>query len=541
MREAATSRRNRRRESPRHLTSPDAPASNGRIVGLLFLNVILPGAPRFLRGSKGWSRWVFLLVPAIFWAAGSYLGVSVLVDRASGISWVTHPGRSLVLLIGLILLSAWYLVTFLDIFGLIRFRRLQPGGKVLTVLVLVPLLVITSGGTGYAAYLLNLSRNALSDIFTGPLSGGDGKPVSPFLNPVDGRYNFLVMGGDAGEERTGRRPDSIMAISVDAATGATATISVPRNFQGAPFPASSPLKKVMPDGFSCGDLCIIGNLYSKVTEQYSSLYPGVADPGAKAMMETVSEILGLTMQAYVIVDMDNFSTLIDLLGGVKVNAGGWVPISGQATDENGGHLPPEGWIAPGLQTLNGYQALWYARSREWTTDYARSLRQQCVVQALVKQMDPLKVLTKFGELAKAGTQIMESDITTDQLSTFVELALKSQSQETKRLTLGPPDFSTEFSTYPDFEQIRIRVAQLLGKPVPSPSSAVGSATTPPAGTLTPPPTSEGTPSGTPIGTPSGTPTQGPPLTEQYLQQLARMGATNTLVELLANNGTCSPG
>lgn len=535
MNQAAISRRNRRREPPRHLRSENAPAPKGKIVGLLLLNVIFPGAPRFLRGGNGGLRWFFLLIPALFWAVGAYLGASLLLDRASSISLLTHPGRSLALLLGLIFLSLWYLVTFLDFFGLIKFKRLSGSSKVLTVLLLVPLLVLTSGGTGYAAYLLNLSRNALSDIFSGSLNGGDGKPVTPFLKPVDGRYNFLVMGGDAGEDRTGRRPDSIMAISVDAATGATATISVPRNFQGAPFPATSPLKKVLPNGYNCGDECIIGNLYSTVTEQYASLYPKAADPGAKAMMETVGEILGLTMQAYVIVDMENFSTLIDLLDGVKINAGGWVPISGQATDNNGGHLPPEGWIAPGPQKLNGFQALWYARSREWTTDYARSMRQQCVVQALVKQMDPIKVLTKFGELAKAGTQIMESDITTEQLSTFVDLALKSQNQETKRLTLGPPDFAPEFPTYPNLKQIRNRVGQLLGKLPPATSSSTSGEPVSPTDPATPPG------SIAPPTSPSSTPTQTQPITEQYLQQLARMGASGTLVELLSNNGNCTPG
>lgn len=528
------SRRSRRREPPRHLRSASAPARPGNVVGLLLLNVVFPGAPRFLRGGAGWSRWIFLLIPALFWAAAAYLGISILTDRSSGISLITHPGRSLALIIGLLALALWYLVTFLDIFGLIKYPRLRTSSKALTAVLLVPLLVLTSGGAGYGAYLLNVSRNALSDIFTS--TGDPGKPVTPFLNPVDGRYNFLVMGGDAGEDRVGRRPDSIMAISVDAVNGATTTISIPRNFQGAPFPASSPLKKIYPNGYNCGDECILGNLYSTVSEQYGSLYPGVPDPGAKAMMETASEILGIAMQAYVIVDMNNFSKLIDLVGGVKVNAGGWVPISGQATDNNGGHLPPEGWIAPGLQTLNGYQALWYARSREWTTDYARSLRQQCVVQSLVKQMDPLKVLTKFAELAQAGTQIMESDITTEQLSTFLDLALKSQNQAAKRLTLGPPDFDTQFPTYPDFGMIRSKVNELLGKSQPAtPTQA------PPAATGTPIPPGQTPSTPMPPASPSSTPTQTQQLTQQYLQQLAKNGATQTLVELLANNGNCMPG
>ncbi|ABY24396.1 transcriptional regulator, LytR family [Renibacterium salmoninarum ATCC 33209] len=533
------SRQSRRRESPRHLVPLEGPTRPGPTFGLLLLNAVFPGAPRFIRGGNTWLRWLFLVIPAIFWAAAAYVGVSVLVDKTSAISRITHPGRSMAVLVGLASLSLWYVITYLDIFGLVRFPRLRSALKVGTVVVLVPLLLFTAGGTGYAAYLVNLSRNALADIFSGPVAGGaDDKPVTPFLNPIDGRYNFLVMGGDAGEDRVGRRPDSIMAISVDATTGAAATISLPRNFQGAPFPASSPLKKVFPTGFSCGDECIIGNLYSKVSENYASLYPGAADPSAKAMMETVGEILGLTMQAFVIVDMDNFSQLVDLFGGVKINAGGWVPISGEAIGINGLHLPPEGWIAPGAQTLDGYHALWYARSREWTTDYARSSRQQCVVQALVKQMDPLKVLTKFGELAKAGTQIMESDITTEQLGTFVGLALKSQGQEVKKLTLGPPDFGIEFSTYPDFAQIKSRVSALLGKTPPADSTPASGAPTQQASggaSSTPavPPTSQA-----PGGSNSSST---PPVTEQYLQQLARNGNSDSLVSLLANNGNCTPG
>ena len=52
-----------------------------------------------------------------------------------------------------------------------------------------------------------VSRNAIGSIFSG--SG-------PTLEPSDGRYNFLMMGGDAGADRTGRRPDSLSVISVDA-------------------------------------------------------------------------------------------------------------------------------------------------------------------------------------------------------------------------------------------------------------------------------------------------------------------------------------
>ncbi|WP_394939904.1 LCP family protein [Psychromicrobium sp. YIM B11713] len=547
---------------PRHPRSITAVPSKGAVFGLLVLNAFLPGAVHFLRGPRK-LRWLFLGIAALIWAAGSYLILSSLTSRVWLFNLVTHPVASMVLIIGLLVVSAWYLFSFIDVLRLIRFPKLNGGMKAAVIVVLVPLLVLTSGSTAYAAYLLNVGRNALGDIFSASQSlGPDKSYTKPSLNPINGRYNILMMGGDAGSDRVGRRPDSIMAISVDAETGATLTVSIPRNLQNAPFPDDSPMKAALTTGdgvdgtdgaFNCGNECIIGNLYSKVNEKYSSLYPGVGDPGGQAMLETVSAILGIKMQAYVIADMDQFSQLIDLMGGVKINAGNWVPISGEALDNvGGGHKPPEGWIAPGEQTLSGYQALWYARSREWVNDYARNQRQQCVVQAMIKQMNPLTLFTKFTEIVKAGTKIIESDITTAQIGSFIDLALKSQSQPVKKLILGPPDLvsdvpgQTDFPTYPDFKLSQQKVAQLLGKTATTGTTPPSSSAPPASNGTTPPspPASSSSP-GTPSNTPSKPP--GPPITKEYLQGLAvaayngDAGAKDTLVGLLANNGACTPG
>ena len=55
------------------------------------------------------------------------------------------------------------------------------------------------------------------------------------------------------------------------------------------------------------------------------------------------------------------------MGGITVDAGGWVPISNRTIPGTNQHYPPKGWIAPGVQKLDGYHALWYARSREFAT------------------------------------------------------------------------------------------------------------------------------------------------------------------------------
>ena len=236
-----------------------------------------------------------------------------------------------------------------------------------------------------------------------------------------------MMGGDAGADRTGRRPDSLSVISVDAKTGSTAIISVPRNLQNAQFSAESPMRQVYPDGYNCGDECLINAINTEVTNEHQDLYPGVADPGAQATLEAVSGTLGIKVQAYVLVDMDGFSKLIDAMGGIRIKAGGWVPISGPMVDEaNGIHGMPDGWIPAGDQTLDGFHALWYGRSREFVDDYARIQRQQCVQQAMLKQLDPATLLAKFEDIAKAGTKVVESNISSGQLGSFVDLAMKAK-------------------------------------------------------------------------------------------------------------------
>ncbi|WP_026174706.1 LCP family protein [Acaricomes phytoseiuli] len=511
----------------RYPQSASAPMRSKRAIVLLLLTVFIPGSAQAIAGNRRLGR-LALRVTFTVWLLIIAAILLAIFRRDLLISLFTNPVSSLLLIVALVLLAVGWVVMFVNTLRIIRPVMLAPGMRIFVSGALVVLMVICSGSLGYAAWLLNSGRNALGNIFA---SGPD-------LQPVDGRYNFLVMGGDAGEDREGRRPDSIIVVSVDAQSGQATTISIPRNFQNAPFPASSPMNQIYPEGYNCGDNCIINSLYTEVTQNYQNLYPGEKDPGAQAMMDATSGILGLTVQGYVLIDMAGFSQLIDALGGVKINAGGWVPISGAALDNYGTHLPPEGWIAPGVQTLDGYQALWYARSREYTTDYARSQRQQCIQQAILKQMDPATVLSKFQAIADTGSRVVESDIPVQQLASFIDLALKAKNSPLQRLTLGPPDFDRDFPTYPDFSVLQQRVQAVLNA-APQTSSPPEQTTDP--GQPEPPsqPDQPGEPvQPEPPSTPD--PTE-PQITQEYLQRLAIAGDSATLTQLLSNNGNCSPG
>ncbi|MGP4032560.1 LCP family protein [Pseudarthrobacter sp. 1C304] len=524
----------------RYPSGAAAPVLTKRAFLLVLMTLLVPGSAQIVAGSRRLGRFA-LRVTLTVWALALLAAVLLLVSRPTLINLVTGPVTSLLLIIGLVALAAGWAALFINTLRLIRPVLLAPKVRPAVVGVLVLALVLSSGSLGYAAYMLNVSRAAIGSIFSN----------GPAIEPSEGRYNFLMMGGDAGADRTGRRPDSLSVISVDAKTGKTAIISVPRNLQNAQFSEDSPMRAIYPDGYDCGNECLINAINTEVTNEHRDLYPGVADPGAQATMEAVSGTLGIKVQAYVLVDMDGFAKLIDAMGGIRIKAGGWVPLSGDMVDEaNGIHGMPIGWIRAGEQTLDGYHALWYGRSREFVDDYARIQRQQCVQQAMLKQLDPATLLAKFEDIASAGTKVVDSNVSAGQLGSFVDLAMKAKGQDVSRLTIGPPDFDVSFSTVPDFEQIHRKVDELLG---PAPEAAAGDAILPQdaapgplsaAGALplAKPGAQPGTqPAPSPSDfTPVTTTPDGEPITVEMLNELKRIGDEQSIRNLVATNGQCAP-
>ncbi|UUL76012.1 LCP family protein [Pseudarthrobacter sp. Fe7] len=515
-----------------------------RAFALVLLTLLVPGSAQLVAGDRKLGR-TALRVTLCVWAVLLLTVVLLMLNRSLVINIVTNPVTSLLLVVVLSVLALGWALLFLNTLRLIRPVLLAPKARPAVGIALVVALVLGSGSMGYAAYLLNVGRNAIGNIFS---SG-------PAIKPVDGRYNFLMMGGDAGDDRTGRRPDSLSVLSVDAETGQTAIISVPRNFQNAQFSEGSPMRAIYPDGYNCGDECLINAINTEVTNEHAGLYPDVADPGAQATMEAVSGTLGMQIQSYVLVDMQGFSTLINAMGGIRIKAGGWVPMSGYFDETTKTHGMPLGWIPAGDQTLNGDQALWYGRSREYVDDYSRIQRQQCVQQAMLKQLDPTTLLSKFEDIANAGTKVVESNVSSAQLGSFLDLAIKARGKDVKRLTIGPPDFDPSFSTNPDFDQIHERVDQLLASASAKGEQSAGTSDDvmafPPAGAgnvqaagaipAALPTHGNAVQQPSPSDfTPVTTTPDGEQITEEMLTKLKLEGNEEAIRQLVATNGQCAP-
>ena len=421
---------------------------------LVGLGILIPGSAQLLAGSRRLGRfgvgstfvlWALAIIGFVLYSFAN----SVFLTIATNIVALTLAQ------VGLAFYAVLWVVLAINTVRLVHLAALAPAARIAVATLATAALVLTAGAAGYGAVVAGSARTLLTDVFGG----------GSYAEPIDGRYTVMLLGGDAGADRIGLRPDSISVVSIDAETGASTIVGIPRNLENnIPFVEDSPLWGPFPEGYNCGNECLISYLYTYGSE-HPELYPDAAaagsDPGVEAMRDAVEAVTGLTMQYYVLIDMQGFSQLVDSLGGVTIDVKEKV-LLGKNGEE------PIGVIPSGTQLMDGATALWYARSRYNVSDYDRMARQRDVQESILAQFDPANVLTKFQAVAEAGAQVVKTDIPTGMLPRFVELGKKAKLMPITTLELVPPVVQT---AAPDIEAIKALIAQTIAASQSSPSPA----------------------------------------------------------------------
>jgi len=452
----------------------------GRALGLTTLGAILPGTGFLAAGYRriGWIllAGLLLLVGICAWLATA--GKHIALRMA-----VSPTGLLLVIAAAVAIAVVWALVV------IAQYRVLAPDGtstgqNLLGSLLVILLALGVAAPAFEAAHLAAVQRNLITGLFGNDVQSAtvpDSAKTNPWGNKD--RVNVLLLGGDGGTGRDGVRTDTVIVASIDTHTGATTTFSMPRNLENLPFPANSPLHKIYPHGFSAGAAgsassaeseSLLNAVYRNGPRDHPNILGPTDNPGADFLKLGVGEALGLTIDYYVLVQMDGFSQLIDALGGITVNVNYWVPVNGVTST---GELPDD-YIAPGPnQHMDGARALNYARGRFGLSDYLRMARQRCMINAITKAADPMTLLTRYQQIAASTQNIVSTDIPQSVVGDFADLALKVKSAGIKSVVF---DDSMIKPAYPDYDKMRSIVEDSLHPPAPGASS--GPSTTPPAGT-----------------------------------------------------------
>lgn len=256
---------------------------------------------------------------------------------------------------------------------------------------------------------------------------------------------ILLLGGDAGPGRSGLRTDSMILVSIHRPSGRTALVSVPRNLERIRFPPGSALAARYPNGFDD----IANAVYPRVSsnEQLRNAYrvDGLR-PGAVAIAQTIGYSLDVTIDDYVLVDMQGFLEVIDALGGVTVDVRKAVPSPGNPPGAK--HDVPE-IIEAGVQHMDGTLALAYVRSRKADSDYQRMRRQRDVLAALASQVTVGSALSGYTAVTAAVGDSLHTSLTTEEFTTFLGV-LGAETAIFESVGLAPPLVRVE---RPDYDQM----------------------------------------------------------------------------------------
>lgn len=204
-------------------------------------------------------------------------------------------------------------------------------------------------------------------------------------------FVVYIAGLDEGEDTDiDSRSDTNILLMVDPVNNQMTTISIPRNSY-IPNPA-----------------------LSNGSDRLMSL----GNDGVDNSMEGIEEAFGIDIDFYVKVNFESLIHIVDALGGIEVD----VKLDFTEQDENRSFADEDLiTLHQGVQTLNGKQALAYARHRKTDGygDTGRENAQQQIIQAIMKKLATAEGVSHINALMRVAQKYVSTNIPFESLQSFI--------------------------------------------------------------------------------------------------------------------------
>ncbi|WP_428909662.1 LCP family protein [Niallia sp. Krafla_26] len=268
---------------------------------------------------------------------------------------------------------------------------------------LIPIVVIFLSALTYGTFLFNKAQTAMDTSYE-KIERDSKRDIA--VNPEVDNISILFIGVDDSDERSygsSARSDALILATFNKDLKSVNLLSIPRD---------SYVK--IPDHGK-----------DKITHAH-------AFGGATATIETVENLFEIPVDYYVKMNFNAFVEVVDALGGIEVE----VPYEfGELNSEADKII----YLTPGLQKLNGEEALALSRTRKLDSDIERGKRQMDILKSIISKASSVGSVTKYGNIIDAVGGNMTTDLSFNELTSFIDYIAAGSSLNIETLTLQGGD------------------------------------------------------------------------------------------------------
>lgn len=243
------------------------------------------------------------------------------------------------------------------------------------------------------------------------------------------KSSIMLMGIDQRDDDVGRS-DTLMIATIDPKKDQASLLSIPRDTR----------------------VKIKGYGFDKINAAY-------AYGGHKLTQDTVEKFLGVPMNHYVIINIQAFQRIIDVIGGIDINVEKRMYYE-DPWDDDGGLVID---LQKGEQHMDGKTAITYVRYRDEEGDIGRVHRQQNFMKALMDKMVSPSVIPQIPSIIKEVLSSVKTDLSFREMLEFAGTLREAQKNGLKtEMVPGRPLYIDEISYWiPDITKLRNILANTL--------------------------------------------------------------------------------
>lgn len=287
---------------------------------------------------------------------------------------------------------------------------------------------------------------------TAPTVTADNPPAATAtaeaLQLSQAELNILLLGTDARPDETGpTRTDAIVVVHIDRDTGRVSMLSIPRDLWVS---------------YPTGGEGRINAAYAIGEHRFG---PG---GGAALAKSTVSKLLGVPIDYFILINFEGFKKIIDLIGGIEIDVPRPIYDPAYPTEDYG---TIEVSFDAGRQWMDSERALIYARTRHADSDFGRNQRQQQVLMAIfqrIRDQGLLQQITNLDDYTGALRNYVTTDLSRRKMLELASFARTINSENILRYAIDSSSIvelggGATFRVKP--QALRRIVAQFTGEAV----------------------------------------------------------------------------